>query len=353
VNSVATADTPTGQDLESSGGADQWFDGLSARGDDDNSTRANVGETESNLHTSGSASNGEVDTVINGGAGDDLIVLSTDSNDSTPEDFTVSSNNALLNGASNETIVLTGDDFGDDTVMNFETAGDNFGTTTTSTTLTGTTTTTTTTSGSTTSSTTTTTTFTVSGTVYTKADGIDFLDFSAYLTSQESDSGSAASERTIDVTLDYDTDADAGEMDANEVVFVRYANDPTESDTFASLSAADVAALYNNSDGTGDYDGTAFADTNFDVIDGQSDNAVVDGIGKGILMVENAGNLGEYKVFEITWDASEADGDEGVTANLLGSLDFGDSLDGMDEINLVGSATHDALLANGFGAGIA
>jgi hypothetical protein len=187
--------------------------------------------------------------------------------------------------------------------------------------------------------------------VYTKADGIDFLDFSAYLTSQESDSGSAASERTIDVTLDYDTDADAGEMDANEVVFVRYANDPTESDTFASLSAADVAALYNNSDGTGDYDGTAFADTNFDVIDGQSDNAVVDGIGKGILMVENAGNLGEYKVFEITWDASEADGDEGVTAVELGSLDFGDSLDGMDEINLVGSATHDALLANGFGAG--
>lgn len=353
VSSVATADAPTGEDLESSDGADQWFDGLSARGDDDNSTRENVGETESNLHTFGSASSGEVDSVINGGAGDDLIVLSTDSTDSTPEDFTVSSNNALLNGASNETIVLTGDDFGDDTVMNFETAGDLFGTTTTSTTLTGTTTTTTTTSGSGTTTTTTTTTFTVSGTVYTKADGIDFLDFSAYLTSQESDSGSAASERTIDVTLDYDTDADAGEMDANEVVFVRYTNDPTESDTFASLSAADVAALYNNSDGTGDYDGTAFADTNFDVIDGQSDNAVVDGIGKGILMVENAGNLGEYKVFEITWDASEADGDEGVTANLLGSLDFGDSLDGMDEINLVGSATHDALLANGFGAGIA
>jgi hypothetical protein len=351
VNSVATADTPTGQDLESSDGADQWFDGLSARGDDLNSTRANVGETESNLHTNGSASNGEVDTVINGGAGDDLIVLSADSTDSTPDAFTVSSNNALLNGASNETIVLTGDDFGDDTVMNFETAGDNFGTGTATTTLTGTTTTTTTTSGSITTNTTATTTFTVSGTVYTKADGIDFLDFSAYLTSQESDSGSAASERTIDVTLDYDTDADAGEMGANEVVFVRYTNDATESDTFASLTAADVAALYNNSDGTGDYDGTAFADTNFDVIDGQSDNAVVDGIGKGILMVENAGNLGEYKVFEITWDASEADGDEGVTAVELGSLDFGDSLDGMDEINLVGSATHDALLANGFGAG--
>ena len=353
VNSVATADTPTGQDLESSSGADQWFDGLSARGDEDNSTRANVGETESNMHTFGDASNDEVDTVINGGSGDDLIVLSTDSVDNTPDEFTVSSNNALLNGASNETIVLTGDDFGDDTVMNFETAGDNFTTTTTTTTLTGTTTTTSTTSGSGTTTTTATTTFTVNGTVYTKADGIDFLDFSAYLTSQESDSGSAASERTIDVTLDYDTDADAGEMAANEVVFVRYTNDATESDTFASLTAADVAALYNNSDGTGDYDGTAFADTNFDVIDGQSDNAVVDGIGKGILMVENAGNLGEYKVFEITWDASEADGDEGVTAVELGSLDFGDSLDGMDEINLVGSATHDALLANGFGAGFA
>jgi hypothetical protein len=84
------------------------------------------------------------------------------------------------------------------------------------------------------------------------------------------------------------------------------------------------------------------------VVDAQTDDQVVDGNGKAIIMVENAGNDGEYKVFELTWDASEGDGDEGVSAVALGSLDFGDSLHDLSEVNLIGSDAHDILLANGF-----
>jgi hypothetical protein len=119
VSSVADADAPTGQDLESSGGADAWFDGLSAAGDEANSTNAGVGEGESNLMFSGSQAMDATDNVINGGDGDDLIVLSTSASGSNNPLFTVSSNNALLNMTSNETVVMDGV-FGDDTVMNFQ-----------------------------------------------------------------------------------------------------------------------------------------------------------------------------------------------------------------------------------------
>jgi hypothetical protein len=539
VGSVADADAPTGQDLESSDGADQWFDGLSAAGDDDNSTHEDVGEGESNLHNTGSASIGEVDTVINGGTGDDLIVLSTDSTFIAPDNFTVSSNNALLNGASNETIVLTGDDFGDDTVMNFTSgvltqqfttnvatvilvtegsdevpsdggtpgaaevfvlelsdaevgeAGaitfrdgsvtvvetdtaetlvakflddENFIPTgwTTSAGPTASTVTFTAaapgidqvnlgqftasdTAGSvllglsiTTQGTSPTdpsdvvaavpavyevvfgssfvdTTYTFDGETIPVLDGqtgddiaravaqgnydnwtatntsagvvtftanaagagpeivesdfvganitdiaeipgaiinqgTDFLDFTAYLTSEEDVStgtpDSTDSEQVIDVTLNHNpaSAAPGADIQANEVVTVVYTDDTNETGTFANLSAADIEGLFSGVD----FDGGALAAADFDVVDAQTDDQVVDGNGKAIIMVENAGNDGEYKVFELTWDASEGDGDEGVSAVALGSLDFGDSLHDLSEVNLIGSDAHDILLANGF-----
>jgi len=158
-------------------------------------------------------------------------------------------------------------------------------------------------------------------------------------------SSSSDSENLIEVTLDYGTDADAGEVGANEVVVVTYTDDTSNPGTFDSLSASDIAALFNND---ANYDGTAFVQGNFDVVDNQGDNAVVNGFGKGILMVENAANDGEYKVFELTWDASAADGEENVSVNDLGSLDFGDSLTDLDEVNLVGSQSYEDLLDNGF-----
>ena len=186
--------------------------------------------------------------------------------------------------------------------------------------------------------------------------GLDFLDYGAYLTSTTEDvsTGSTSvgdSAQLIDVTLDNNTGAasPSDDVEANEVVTMRYTDDTTETGDFDSLSGTDIAALFNNGDNSGDFDGGALDDTTFDVSDGVSNTAVVNGEAKAILMVENEGNLGEYKVFELSWDASADDGEEGVTADLLGSMDFGDSLDDLAEVNLVGSSDHSFLLENGFG----
>ena len=81
-----------------------------------------------------------------------------------------------------------------------------------------------------------------------------------------------------------------------------------------------------------------------------SDDDIVDGDAKAILMVENADNEGEYKVFELSWDAGDdSDLDPEVSVTQVGGQDFGASLDGLREINLVGSDAYDNLIENGFG----
>ncbi len=454
VNSVTSANAPTGNDLTSSDTADAWFDGLSVAGDG-NSTTTAVGEGESNLHTFGGRSFDEVDTVINGGAGDDLIVLSTNAGTGFPQPFTVSSNNALLNGASNETVVMTGSNFGNDTVMNFTTAGDpeevpvdtatynlrdgvtvvapvggtsvavisgvlsdgtdleipltdgisgaaiiaeivsginaaplsNF--TAVQDAGDGTILTLTANdpsvvaavdfdvvdrdAGGVAGATFSAAALSEDGTtgVVNAADaatinfftielGTDFLDFTAYLTSEASVSGSPASETLIDVTLDYNETNSLGgtgdgsgnaNVQANEVVAVRFDNTGDAGETFAAMSAANVAALFGTSTiGTDNAYGD-LAQSSFDVLINQSSNALVGGVAKAVMMIENADNLGEYKVFELSWNgAATTQASANVTANALGSLDFGTSLTGMDDVNLVGSDDYADLLANGFGA---
>lgn len=180
--------------------------------------------------------------------------------------------------------------------------------------------------------------------------GTDFLDFTAYLTSEEDVStgtpDSTDSEQTIAVTLNHNpaSAAPGADIQANEVVTIVYTDDTSATGTFANLSAADIEGLFSGVD----FDGGALAAADFDVVDAQTDDQVVDGNGKAIIMVENAGNDGEYKVFELTWDASEGDGDEGVSAVEIGSLDFGDSLHDLYEVNLVGSDSHATLLETGF-----
>ena len=76
------------------------------------------------------------------------------------------------------------------------------------------------------------------------------------------------------------------------------------------------------------------------------------GDGKAIVMVHNTANDGEYKVFELTWNGNsdadtDGDNDGAVTAVELGSLDFGDSLEGLLAVNLVGSSDYANLLATG------
>ncbi|WP_416881723.1 hypothetical protein [Marivita sp.] len=334
VNSVASANTPTGEDLTTSAGADAYYDGLSARADTaNNSMSAAVGELVSNTHTNGSAASGETDSVYDGGSGNDVLFLSTDSVAAAPLDFTTSSNNALMNGASNETVKLTGESIGNDSIFNFMTAG---GTNLAA--------------------------LTAPAAPVPGFDGLDFLDVTAYLTSQTSPSGSSASTVRIATTLQYSetntfgaaTGDGAGDTDinANEVAVIRFDNTgPDAGETFNAMTAANVAALFGTSQiGTDNAYGD-LAQTVFDLDFGLSSTALVNGAAKAVLMIENADNLGQYKVFELSWNGAAADqaaAAASLTVNLLGQQDFGDSLTNLDDVNLVGSADHAALLTVGF-----
>jgi hypothetical protein len=178
------------------------------------------------------------------------------------------------------------------------------------------------------------------------ARGLDFLDFTAYLTSEEDISGGAGdssdSNNVIPVTLDYNEDATAsGNVEANEVVVVRMTDDATESETFSALSATVVANLFNDSVDT-DNEWGSLTEANLNAATYQkTDQEALIGDGKAIFMVENGSNLGEYKVFELTWsgDNSSASGDV-VSATELGSLDFGTSLTDIAEVNLIGSEAY-------------
>lgn len=311
------AGAPAGEsgDLTSSGTANAWYDGLSVAG--------GTNSADDNLHTAGTASIYEQDNTIDGGSGDDVIVLSTDAVANAVTPFTVSSNNALINGASNQTVILTGSNIGDDTVMNFTTAG-------------------------------------AASTVNA---GIDFLDFTAYLTSLENQSAAPGtdSDTLIPVTLD----TNLSDVQANEVSVVTFDNTDDAGETFAALSASVIEQLFNNGGGFTGFNG----DSTFGNLSAASANAddeyaqtantddLINGAAKSILMVENADNDGEYKVFELSWngDASadaDSTNDGQVSATLLGSMDFGDSLTGLAEANLVGSLDYAAILANGLGGAV-
>lgn len=310
----------------------------------------------------GDQSESETDNTINGGAGNDIIVLSTADNgwtDGAPP-FTVSFYNSLLNRASNETIVLTGSSIGNDTVMNFTTAGfadryavDATGTANNPYDL---------------------TVATTYASIPGARAGIDFLDFTAYLTSKEdaiNNSAPANSDLPTDdvaipVTLEYDVVDNSIVLDANEVAVVRFQSTGS-SNSFAGLDAAKVQTLFNTTDVLNNYGNLEVSDfvandeygetpaQGLDALVGTANSA------NGILMVENAGNLGQYKVFQIVWNGNAAADDDNavgqtdevldgvVTVQLLGELDFGTTLDGLNEINLVGSDSYDALRELGFG----
>ena len=96
----------------------------------------------------------------------------------------------------------------------------------------------------------------------------------------------------------------------------------TATDTFAGLTAAKLLSAINN--GGTDYadldDATFTAQTNAGGI-----NEFASAAGEAVVMIENSGNAGEYKVFQLTWNddsASNANADF-TAATLLGTVDFG------------------------------
>jgi hypothetical protein len=294
-----------------------------------------LGVDNAALYALGEASTREVDNIINAGEGNDIIVLSTDAVTNFPQPHqTVGPNNALLNGGSNETIVLQGN-FGNDVVMNFTsdvaTQGDPTEPTEPTVSV-------------------------LLEQVLPVNTGLDFLDFTSYLTSKQSASGSTQSQVPIPVTLQYDLVNPLGDpVAANEVVIARLTSVGTE--TFGGLTAAVIQSIFNTT--TANYGGLTLGKANdeYDTTStpGDLDIDLVNGAAKAIFMVENDRNLGEYKVFELSWNGSasadaDVDLDGVVTATQVGTLDFGTSLEGMTDIVLVGSEAHTDLLANGWAA---
>jgi hypothetical protein len=280
-----------------------------------------LGVNNATLHTGAAASIFETDTTINGGDGNDVLVLSTDAVGggvpaySSPTAVGLTADldihNRLLNGASNETIKMSGS-FGNDVVMNFTSSP--------------------------------------------LAAGVDFLDYTTYLTSKMSPSGSAASTVDIPVTLGFD----ATDVLANEVSVVRFDNTDEAAETFSNLAGADIAKLFNLDAATtligtnnlfgnltaasfsvkGDYDDSS--------TDGTAAVDLVNGKAKAVVMVENADNLGQYKVFELDWNGGKSSATHTVAATLIGELDFGTSLSAdMTTVSLIGSTANKLLSLNG------
>ena len=182
--------------------------------------------------------------------------------------------------SSTETIVFTGSDIGDNTVVHFVTAG------------------------------------------------ADNLDFTSYLTSEVYVSGSTStqSENLINISLNA-----TAEVVGNDVKII---NDfiSVGTETFANLNASNLlAAIQNTNTGSADYAGITAS-----TLDNAADTASLVGTTiKSILMIENAANDGEYKIFELT--ASDAT-NEFTDATLLGSVDFGAELTGFTLANLTAHA---------------
>lgn len=174
---------------------------------------------------------------------------------------------------SNDTLVYTGTQNGHDTVVNFTTTGE----------------------------------------------AADMLDFTAYLNAETSASGSAASAVAPAATLNTDTVADL-----NEVTVIDFAAATNQS--WAGLNETNLLAALNN-EGTESWGNIDEADLdagNFSTLY-NSDTY------NHIVMIENDQNDGEYKVFNLVAE----NGGDFTNAQLVGTVDFGDTLDGINDANFV------------------
>lgn len=157
-------------------------------------------------------------------------------------------------------------------------------------------------------------------------DTIDKLDFTSYLTGKKSDSGSVNSQEAIAVTLNGGTVAAANSVTVlNGVVF-------TSTDTFAGLNAAKLLSALNTT--------TSYAnitDATLDAQHAQTANQLVGGIGKAVVMIQNNFNEGEYAVFELTFNGAHATETDFTAAQLIGVVDFGDTVTLTAPANLIGA----------------
>ena len=217
------------------------------------------------------------DNIINLGAGNnDIAVLGTTVGDS-------------LLTSSNDTLVFEGN-FGYNTIINFATTGN----------------------------------------------GIDYLDFTSYLTTLSHGlSTSTASQVRIDTTLNSDN-----VLHANEVHVMTFSSS-VNTQTWDGLNATNLlAALNNNSTSYGDIANGTLNSAAASVFASGANNTPAPGdiVGNSynsIIMVENNLNLGEYKVFHVTTTNTSAETLNFSAIELVGIVDFGATLVDLSTANLI------------------
>ncbi len=219
------------------------------------------------LVSAGSASSAVSDNIVNLGSGDDVLVMGTDDQ-------------------SNDTLVLSGSSIGNNTIFNFDNVGVSTDTT---------------------------------------AGNEDAIDVSAYLGGLQSVSGSVESQTVIPTMTIMGALTGSQDVEANEVYFFNDFvgdNDPGDTDNWANLTAAELlAAIQESNTGTEDFGNISATDLNV----GDTNLDLVGTEIKNVFFIENDLNDGEYKVFEVTSTGGTTD--EFTAINLVGTVDFGASLD--------------------------
>lgn len=100
----------------------------------------------------------------------------------------------------------------------------------------------------------------------------------------------------------------------------------TTTDTFAGLTAEKlVAALNSTNTGVANYAGINAG--SLDAANTYTANALVGGVGKAVVLVQNNGNEGEYLAFELSFNATATNTTKDFTsAQLIGTVDFGNEV---------------------------
>ena len=158
----------------------------------------------------------------------------------------------------------------------------------------------------------------------------DVLNFTSYLVDKSSASGSVDSQVRIATSLNADATVEANSVTViNSAVF-------TATDTFAGLNATNLLLAINTT-GTVAYagivDGTLNAANTY--IGSGAGTTLVGGVGHAVVMIQNNANEGEYAVFELTFNGLATNTTNAFTAaTLIGTVDFGNSIDGLVLANL-------------------
>ncbi|MDY0185613.1 MAG: hypothetical protein RBR43_07040 [Desulfuromonadaceae bacterium] len=151
--------------------------------------------------------------------------------------------------------------------------------------------------------------------------GNHLIDYSHYLSNQTdaSNNNNNWSARDINITLNGDATAEA-----NSVSMLTFNGTLANSISWASFSGSDLLAALN---GTATNVIGGLVDGDLDAVANTTN--LIGNVQDHIVMVENNSNKGEYKVFYLTSEVNSTTNTTGgdfASANLLGTLDFGNSI---------------------------